>query len=273
MSSAMECLTKFNQLILIIVNIFVALLGICVMIVGSWAKADSKEFFLIADDDTEYTQVSVLLIVVGIFVLIIGVVGAVGALFASKAFGRIILVVYAISLGLLVVCEIAGGITAAVARNKVESVFRDSANSTFSKYNDSRDSSERDTWNQFQKDFKCCGVESYKDYRTVFKNDSVPVSCCDSRKIDDGENCTMVVQNVTNNANHYIYSKVGPFYTGEREVESDSERKRREREESGRPKARFRIRRVVPCGVAPHHNISVPAAQHDSPLQSIVNLA
>ncbi|CAI7998339.1 Tetraspanin-7 [Geodia barretti] len=207
MSSAMECLTKFNQLILIIVNIFVALLGICVMIVGSWAKADSKEFFLIADDDTEYTQVSVLLIVVGIFVLIIGVVGAVGALFASKAFGRIILVVYAISLGLLVVCEIAGGITAAVARNKVESVFRDSANSTFSKYNDSRDSSERDTWNQFQKDFKCCGVESYKDYRTVFKNDSVPVSCCDSRKIDDGENCTMVVQNVTNNANHYIYSK------------------------------------------------------------------
>ncbi|CAI7998343.1 CD63 antigen [Geodia barretti] len=168
----------------------------------------SKEFFLIADDDTEYTQVSVLLIVVGIFVLIIGVVGAVGALFASKAFGRIILVVYAISLGLLVVCEIAGGITAAVARNKVESVFRDSANSTFSKYNDSRDSSERDTWNQFQKDFKCCGVESYKDYRTVFKNDSVPVSCCDSRKIDDGENCTMVVQNVTNNANHYIYSKI-----------------------------------------------------------------
>ena len=83
----------------------------------------------------------------------------------------------------------------------------------------------------------------------------------------------MVAQNVTNDANHYIYSKVGPFYTGEREVESDSERKRSEREESGRPKARFRIRRVVPCGVAPHHNISVLAAQHDSPLQSIVNLA
>jgi hypothetical protein len=205
MSTAMDCLTKFNQLVLIIVNIFVALLGICVMIVGSWAKADSKEFFVIADDDTEYTQVSVLLIVVGIFVLIIGVVGAVGALFASKAFGRIILVVYAIALGLLVVCEIAGGITAAVARNKVESVFRDSANSTFSKYNDSRDS--RDNWNQFQKDFKCCGVESYKDYRNVFNNNSVPVSCCDSRVRSEGMNCTMVVQNVLNNTNHYIYSK------------------------------------------------------------------
>ena len=56
-------------------------------------QADSKQYFTITEDETEYTQVSVLLIVLGIFVLIIGVVGAVGALFASKVFGRIILVV------------------------------------------------------------------------------------------------------------------------------------------------------------------------------------
>ena len=78
--------------------------GECVMCMNilspyniSPVQSDSKEFFIIADDDTEYTQVSVLLIVVGIFVLIIGVVGAVGALFASKAFGRIILFVVSLS--------------------------------------------------------------------------------------------------------------------------------------------------------------------------------
>ena len=37
---------------------------------------------------------------------------------------------------------------------QVESAFRDSANSTFNKYNDSRDTSERDTWNQFQRDVR-----------------------------------------------------------------------------------------------------------------------
>ena len=56
-------------------------------------QADSRKYITIADESSEYTGVAVLLIVVGIFVLIIGIVGAVGALFASKVFGRIILIV------------------------------------------------------------------------------------------------------------------------------------------------------------------------------------
>jgi hypothetical protein len=208
--SILECLTKFNQIILLIVNVFVALLGLAVMIVGAWAKGDSRQYFTIASDDSEYTQVSVLLIVVGLFVLIIGIVGAVGALFASKAFGRVILIIYAIGLGLLVVCEIAGGIAAAVARNTLENVFRDSANTTFQNYNNSDDTSERDTWNQFQKDFRCCGVENYTDYKSIFQNNSVPVSCCDPRGTNNGEevNCTVITRDVYNNGNAiFLYQK------------------------------------------------------------------
>jgi hypothetical protein len=203
--SILECLTKFNQIILLIVNVFVALLGLAVMIVGAWAKGDSRQYFTIASDDSEYTQVSVLLIVVGLFVLIIGIVGAVGALFASKAFGRVILIIYAIGLGLLVVCEIAGGIAAAVARNSLENVFRDSANTTFQNYNNSDDTSERDTWNQFQKDFRCCGVENYTDYRSIFQNKSVPVSCCDTEK---AEKELVDCANVTTDGNAtFLYQK------------------------------------------------------------------
>jgi hypothetical protein len=207
--SILECLTKFNQIILLIVNVFVALLGLAVMIVGAWAKGDSRQYFTIASDDSEYTQVSVLLIVVGLFVLIIGIVGAVGALFASKAFGRVILIIYAIGLGLLVVCEIAGGIAAAVARNTLENVFRDSANTTFQNYNNSDDTSERDTWNQFQKDFRCCGVENYTDYESIFQNKSVPVSCCNSEKIEkESANCTALTRDVYagNNAD-FLYQQ------------------------------------------------------------------
>jgi hypothetical protein len=152
--------------------------------------------------------VSVLLIVVGIFVLLIGVVGAVGALFASKAFGRVILVVYAIGLGLLVVCEIAGGIAAAVARKKVEQVFRESANKTFQQF--PTDSSERDTWNQFQEDFHCCGVEGYMDYRHLFDDNAIPESCCnpniknESQKVDCGK---INFENVTSAETKYLYQE------------------------------------------------------------------
>ena len=64
--------------------------------------------------------------------------------------------------------------------------------------------------------FKCCGVESYLDYMNIYgyENHTVPVSCCDGSaknvssasgsKID----CDIAVQNVTQNKNKYIYSKV-----------------------------------------------------------------
>lgn len=207
MASFFDCLTKFNQLVLLVVNIFVLLLGLSVMIVGAWAEAQGREYFTITDDESDYTNVAILLIVVGIFVFIIGVVGAVGALFASKVFGRIILMVYAIGLGLLVICEVAGGIAAAAARDQLAGVFRDSVNSTFQNY--LNNTSERDAWNDFQKRFECCGVKSYKDYRALFHDNSVPLSCCNgearnatgSGRID----CSIAVKNVTDSA--YVYSK------------------------------------------------------------------
>ena len=59
----------------------------------SFIQADGRKYFTITNDHSVYTQVTVLLIVVGMFVLVIGVGGAIGALFASKVIGRIILIV------------------------------------------------------------------------------------------------------------------------------------------------------------------------------------
>lgn len=212
--ACLQIIANLNQLVLLIINVFVALLGLCVMIVGAWAKADGRKYFTITNDHSVYTQVTVLLIVVGMFVLVIGVGGAIGALFASKVIGRIILIVYAIGLGLLVICEIAGGIAAAADKNKLEGIFRDSANETFSEYNNSKDHSERDTWNQFQKDFHCCGVESYTDYHQVFgyNNFTVPESCCNPSRqnTSSGEmvDCAIASADVSNPDNsQYIYKK------------------------------------------------------------------
>ena len=66
-------------------------MGLCVMIIGIWANVNGNNYVDITDNASQFTQVSVLVIVAGLFVLIIGAVGVVGAIFASTVFGRIIL--------------------------------------------------------------------------------------------------------------------------------------------------------------------------------------
>ena len=61
------------------------------MIIGIWANVNQKKYVSISDDSGDIDQVSVLMIVIGIFVLIVGAVGTVGAVFAGYLFGRIIL--------------------------------------------------------------------------------------------------------------------------------------------------------------------------------------
>ena len=61
------------------------------MSLGAWAKANGRSYFEIADNASQFTQVPVLLIILGIFVALVGIVGAVGALFSGTIFGRIVL--------------------------------------------------------------------------------------------------------------------------------------------------------------------------------------
>ena len=54
-------------------------------------QANGDTYFDIAGDKGTVTQVPILLIVVGIFVLLLGIVGTVGGIFAGTPGGRIIL--------------------------------------------------------------------------------------------------------------------------------------------------------------------------------------
>ncbi len=119
---------------------------------------------------------------------------------------------------------------------QLDNFFRDSAQQTFNESID--DSSKADTWNTFQSvvsnthifaskitynvclvyvtvcclysvlvyscvvylflQFGCCGVDSYKNYRYLYGNNSVPVSCCKS--YITLELCNSVRLNVTDSS-------------------------------------------------------------------------
>ena len=61
------------------------------MIIGIWANVNGKNYVVITDDGGQFTEVSVLIIVVGLFVMMVGAVGVGGAIFAHTMCGRITL--------------------------------------------------------------------------------------------------------------------------------------------------------------------------------------
>ncbi len=54
-------------------------------------QAKGRAYFDILANGSDYSPVGILLIVVGLFITILGVIGVVGAIFASTVFGRIAL--------------------------------------------------------------------------------------------------------------------------------------------------------------------------------------
>ena len=52
---------------------------------------NGQQYFEIADNSNVFLSVSVLLIIIGVFVTIVGIVGTAGAILASTVLGRILL--------------------------------------------------------------------------------------------------------------------------------------------------------------------------------------
>ena len=55
------------------------------------SQVNGLQYFDIADNSSVFLSVSVLLIIIGVFVAIIGIVGTAGAILASITLGRILL--------------------------------------------------------------------------------------------------------------------------------------------------------------------------------------
>ncbi len=64
-------------------------MGLAVLIVGIWIKITADKIRVI--EGRNFTSVPVLIILLGLSVLIFGLIGATGGVFANTSFGRIVL--------------------------------------------------------------------------------------------------------------------------------------------------------------------------------------
>ncbi|XP_003382522.1 PREDICTED: tetraspanin-7-like [Amphimedon queenslandica] len=183
-----NCCRNFIRFILAAVNIGVCILGLSVLIVGAWGAGTNHDYLKVTEDTKSYTQVPTLLIIIGLFVFIFGIVGVVGAIFAHTLGGRIILGLYGFVLALFVIIEFAGGIAAGVESGQVGNAFSKAFNDSFSKYTDNS-TDNKQAWDSLQESLKCCGIDGPSSYREKL-NMEPPTSCCD-KKIDS--NCDTTI--------------------------------------------------------------------------------
>jgi len=205
---AIGCGATCAKIILIIYNIIFLLTGIALIAVGVWLFVSGTIPGLITltyngTDSALFRNSAILLIAMGVFVIVVSVLGFVGAILENT----IMLGIY-IGLLIIIFCvEIAGGVLAIVFKDQiVYSLTTTLANALAPQLNQSSSthyynlnangtvcytSDEGYAWDYVQITFSCCGIENgntgYQSLTPAYnfqtmcpglKTQYIPLSCC-----------------------------------------------------------------------------------------------
>lgn len=167
-SGGMTCV----KYLLFVFNLLFAISGVAIVAVGA----------LIQNFYSNYTDFlhgnffvgPLLLIILGVIVFVVAFFGCCGAAKENHCmimtFAGLLLVVFGM--------ELAGGITGYVLQDDVEDMLRSTVNNSMSKYPYNKEITK--TWDIMQHDLHCCGAEQAKDWYNVYKNQTLPDTCCPS---------------------------------------------------------------------------------------------
>lgn len=68
------------------------------------------------------------------------------------------------------------GIAGYVKHSELPGILNDQFNKTLHMY--TTDADAKQSWNLIQEELKCCGIVKPEDWKEIFRNDTVPRSCC-----------------------------------------------------------------------------------------------
>ena len=159
---------------------------------------------------TSVIIVSALLVIVCVVMVLVGIAHIIFIRFSGAQKKSRQVVLYCLiffvpsSLSIVVVTL---GITAAALIPSLSETTQLSANTTFNNY--LSDQSVQENFDNVQNNLKCCGVEAFTDYESIFNNLSVPVSCCNTTNpLANETTCPEIVSNAQQaNQTGLIYSE------------------------------------------------------------------
>ena len=162
------CMKCFKWLLLIFNLIFFAG-GVAILGVGIYLKIKFGDFVDILDKD--WANAPNLLIAAGALITVLAFLGCFGAWCEY----RMLLYFFAVLLFVTFILELVAGVLAVIYRNDVEDNARDILKDSLNEYNNSKPV--RESWDNVQKEFDCCGVNSSADWAEA-NITTLPLSCC-----------------------------------------------------------------------------------------------
>lgn len=205
---AFGCGANCAKIILIIVNIIFFLAGVAVLAVGIWLLVDQGVLkvvnFIVPDNSSLFRAAAILLIVLGVFVLLVSILGFVGACIEH----RTVLAVYIVLVTIVLAGQVACGIVAIVYKDEIRQRVDTSliksvrkvtnwvSKNRYYKYQTARGkceaSSDGAVWDYVQVKFNCCGVYNapysgyadsklYQFCEPLNLINSFPVTCCEQK--------------------------------------------------------------------------------------------
>ncbi|GAB1599895.1 CD151 antigen-like [Argonauta hians] len=140
-----------------------------------------KHTYLNLLSDSSSTVATYLLLICGVGVVVFGVLGFIGTLYNVTC----ILIIYSIIIALVFFMELVAGIIALKYHKEIDNELREdlrhAVRRDFSYYKP-----RTDALNEMQKNFHCCGADSYKDWEksewllNTITDNKVPDTCCKS---------------------------------------------------------------------------------------------
>ncbi|KAK6625394.1 hypothetical protein RUM43_005691 [Polyplax serrata] len=156
---------KCIKCLLFTFNLLFVMSGFILIIIGSVIKTPYSAYHYILDHG--FFSIPVLLIFIGIIIFVVSFLGCCGAFKENYC----MTIGFGVSLLLVLLLEISGGIAGYVLRDKVSVVLKQNLTNSIPYYNDTPDV--KKLWDIAQHTFSCCGVDGVDDW-----NGFIPKSCC-----------------------------------------------------------------------------------------------
>ncbi|KAL5268450.1 hypothetical protein ACHWQZ_G002351 [Mnemiopsis leidyi] len=179
----MSCGTGLVRTILFVCNIVVWLLGVALFALGLYIFIDGKDYSELMDGGL--FSASVVLLVVGFLIALIGFLGCCGAVKKNGC----MLLLYGILLLIVILIQVSGIVIAFLFQDDAESYIREGITKSMAAYGGTQSEEEAYTTalNLAQENLDCCGLTDYKDYSNATlavkwvaagNSTHVPDSCC-----------------------------------------------------------------------------------------------
>jgi len=182
MAKQLSCGIEFMRGVLLLLNILFVLFGLTLIGFGIYVKVDNNfEQILgkLADvsqlEGQAIRSLAWIMIAAGGITLLISLFGCVGALWHN----RCLLYMYALILGILLILELGGFITAFAYKSKVRETYDKGLATLFSDAMDKGQTGVIAAFDTLQKQMHCCGANDSEDY--IKHNHTLPDSCYDKK--------------------------------------------------------------------------------------------